>query len=149
MRYQIFVAAAAATLAVMLAHPAPASAAFTVCNSTTQGKLWVADAVTWHSHGDSYGETQGWWGIEQGDCRTLITNDISSYSIYIYAYAEDDTSSLWSGAKRNENNYYCVSSDKFLFKGDDMDTPCNSGSSRNFRFVDTGSEGNFTYRLTD
>src|SRR5215472_5568561 len=149
MRYQILIAAAAATLAVVLAHPAPASASFKVCNGTTQGTLWVADAVTWTNHGDSYGQSQGWWGIDQGDCKTLITNDISSYSIYIYAYAQDDTSSLWSGAKRSESNYFCVSNEKFLFKGDDMDTPCSNGSSRNFRYVDTSTYGDYTYRLTD
>lgn len=149
MRYQILIATAAAALAIMLAHPAPASAAFTVCNSTTQGTVWVADAITWHYKGDSYGESQGWWGIDQGDCKTLINNDISDYSVYIFAYAQDDTSSIWSGAKANESHYYCVDTVKFLFKGDDMDTPCSNGSSRNFRYVDTSSDSTFTYRLTD
>ncbi|MBV8171512.1 MAG: DUF1036 domain-containing protein [Candidatus Eremiobacteraeota bacterium] len=141
--------AAIALLAVMVVHPAPAGASFRVCNQTTQGRLWVADAVTWERNGDSYGESQGWWGIDQGGCKTLISNDIGSYRIYIYAYAEGDTSATWSGAKNDENNYFCLDTVKFMYKGDDMDTPCSTGSSRNFRYVDTSSYGDYTYTLYD
>ncbi|MBV8082650.1 MAG: DUF1036 domain-containing protein [Candidatus Eremiobacteraeota bacterium] len=149
MRYLIALAATAAVFFMLSLHPAPAAASFKVCNQTSQGRLWVADAVTWESHGDSYGETQGWWGIDQGSCKTLISNDISSYRIYLYAYAENDTSSTWSGARKSEDNNFCVDTVKFLFKGDDMDTPCSAGSSRNFRYVDTSSYNDFTYTLND
>lgn len=141
--------AAAAGCALFFAHPAPAAASFGLCNQTTQGKIWVADAITWNRDGKAYGESQGWWGIDQGACKVLVTNDISGYKIYIFAYAESDTSSLWSGAKNGESNNFCVSSDKFLFKGDDMDTPCQSGSPRNFRYVSTGGQTDYTMTLKD
>jgi uncharacterized membrane protein len=141
--------AAVALLAIMLVHPAPAGASFRVCNHTTQGKLWVADAVTWERNGDAYGESQGWWGIDQGGCKTLISNDIDSYRVYIFAYAENDISATWSGAKNDEENYFCLDNVKFLYKGDGMDTPCQTGLSRNFRYVDTSTTSDYTYNLYD
>jgi len=145
----ILLLAACSAGAAIVTHPEPAAASFAVCNQTTQGKLWVADAITWHANGSSYGQSQGWWGVDQGACKVLVTNDISGYKIYIFAYAESNTSSLWSGAKQGESNYFCVSSEKFLFKGDDMDTPCNTGSSRNFRSVNTGGGADYTLTLND
>jgi uncharacterized membrane protein len=133
----------------IVAHPEPAAASFALCNQTSQGRLWVADAITWHASGNSYGQSQGWWAVDQGACKVLVNNDISGYKIYIFAYAESDTSALWSGAKLGESNYFCVSSEKFLFKGDNMDTPCNTGSARNFRSVSTGGNVDYTLTLND
>ncbi len=132
---------------IALARPSPAAAEFTVCNSTTHGTVNVAYAVTWHdSDGSPYGESQGWWIIPQDNCKILVTNDISAYTVYIYAFADANPDELWWGGSHD----YCLDpSHKFLYHGDDMNTPCSSGRSFGMRFVDTGDNSTYTYYLRD
>lgn len=125
----------------------PAAAEFAVCNSSSHGTVSVAWAATWvDSQGKSYGESQGWWVIPQEDCKIMITNDISAYTIYIYAYANSDTSISWGG-----DNSYCVDSsgNKFAYHGDAMDAPCSSGKAFGMRAISTGSQDTYTYYLRD
>jgi len=62
-----------------LVRPSPAAADFTVCNSTTDGTVNVAWAVTWlESDGDFNGESHGWWPVGQNECKTIIGADISA-----------------------------------------------------------------------
>lgn len=128
-------------------HPAPARAAFTVCNSTTYGVINVAYAVTWRdSNNQPYGESQGWWIIDQDTCKIILNNDISAYSVYIYGYANVDPSSKWWGGT---NNYCLDPGHKFLYHGDAMDAPCQSGKAFGMRYVDTAANSTYTYYLYD
>jgi uncharacterized membrane protein len=145
---KVYLLIAAAVVALFtLTCPTPAAAAFTVCNNSTYGRVNVAYAVKWHaSDGSSYGESQGWWLIDQDACKIIMTNDISAYTIYIYAYADADPSTEWWGGTYK----YCLDPEhKFLYHGDDMSTPCSNGRSFGMRFIDTGTESTYTYYLRD
>jgi uncharacterized membrane protein len=139
----------AMTLAVlfMLIRPSPAAADFTVCNSTTAGTVNVAWTVTWlESDGDFNGESHGWWTVAQNECKVIIGPDISAYAIYLYAYAASDPDKLFWGGTHE----YCLDpKNTFLYKGDDMNTPCSSGTAYGMRFIDTGNASAYTYTLSD
>jgi uncharacterized membrane protein len=124
----------------------PAAAEFAVCNSASHGTVHVAWAATWNdSQGKSYGESQGWWEIPEEDCKIMITNDISSYTLFIYAYADSDSSIYWGG-----DTSYCLDpTNKFAYHGDAMDTPCSSGKAFGLRSIDTGNQETYTYYLRD
>lgn len=146
MAFKLVIAAAFLTVA-MLCYAAPAAAEFTVCNSSTYGKANVAYAITWQdSQGKAYGESQGWWIVAQDACQIIVTNDISAYTVYIYAFADSDPVHDWWGGS---NNFCLNPSDKFLYHGDDMDTPCSTGQAYGMRFIDTGGNSTYTYYLRD
>ena len=144
MALKIAVAIAASAVAFFL-WAAPARADFTVCNSSPYGKVHVAYAATWHdSQGTAYGQSQGWWVINTDDCRIILTNDISAYTIYIYAFADaDPTHELWGGG----DNYCLDPVNTFLYHGNDMDTPCTNGKEFGMRYVDTDQDETYTYYL--
>ncbi|MBV8262837.1 MAG: DUF1036 domain-containing protein [Candidatus Eremiobacteraeota bacterium] len=144
MKLGIITALAALVLVASL-YPSPAAAAFTVCNSTTYGVVNVAYAVTWRdSNNQPYGESQGWWAIDPDTCKIILKNDISAYTVYIYAFANSDPTNRWWGGTNN----YCLDPHlKFLYHGDAMDAPCNAGKSFGMRYIDTGSQSTYTYYL--
>lgn len=141
--------ASAATIVALitLVRPSPAAAAFTVCNSTTSGKVNVAWAINWFEIGGVFhGESAGWFIIAQGDCKIVVAPDISGYTIYIYAFAEKNPDKLWWGG----THQYCLDpKNKFLYRGDHMNPPCTSGKSYGMRYMDTGTESTYTYSLYD
>jgi len=131
----------------ILLRPSPAAAEFTVCNSTADGTVNIAWAVSWiESDGSFHSESYGWWTIAQNECKVLIAPDISAYAIYIYAYAASDPEKLWWGGTHE----YCLDpKNAFLYKGDDVNTPCSSGMSYGMRYIDTGNESAYSYSLYD
>lgn len=143
----LMISVAAGILWISAMFPSPAQAAFTVCNSTTYGVINVAYAVTWHdSNNQAFGESQGWWVIDQDTCKIIMKNDISAYTVYIYGYANVDPSNKWWGGT---NNYCLAPGQKFLYHGDAMDAPCQSGRTFGMRYVDTGGNSTYTYYLYD
>jgi uncharacterized membrane protein len=146
LKFNILFAATIAALFTLL-HPSPAAAAFTVCNSTTDGPVNVAWAVNWlENNGVFHGENAGWFIIAQGDCKIVISPDISAYAIYIYAYANQNPAKLWWGGTHE----YCLDpKKKFVYKGDQANPPCAAGKSYGMRRMDTGSESAYTYTLYD
>jgi len=134
-------------IGVSCLYPSPAAAAFTVCNSTTYGVVNVAYAVTWHdSNNQPFGESQGWWAIDQDACKIILKNDISAYSVYIYAFANVDPAKKWWGGTNN----YCLDPRlKFAYHGDAMDAPCQFGRAFGMRSIDTAANSTYTYYLYD
>ena len=132
---------------VVLAFADRSAAAFAVCNNASHGEVNVAYAVTWHdSSGSPFGRTQGWWVVAENECKIVITNDVSAYSIYIYAFATSAPSTwYWGGS----NNYCIDPSNEFLYHGDDMDPPCKSGRSFGMRFMNNSGNSNYSYFLND
>lgn len=127
------------------ADSSPASAEFAVCNASTHGTATVAYAATWlDSDGNQHGQSQGWFQIDQGKCTIIITTlDVSGYTIYLYGSATGD---FWGGQDAN----YCVDpSDKFLYQGKAMLTPCAAGKSYGMRLLTSGGSTPFTYYLRD
>ncbi len=147
MKTSIYLGLALAALLVII-RPSPAAAEFAVCNSSTYGNVNVAWAATWNdSSGNAHGESQGWWVVTQGDCKIVITTlDISAYTIYLYAFADDQPSvHYWGGSYK-----YCVDpSHKFLYQGNAMITPCSSGKAYGMRSIVTGNTSTYAYFLRD
>ena len=146
MKFSILFAITLVALSILV-RPSPAAADFTVCNSTTDGIVNIAWAVSWiENDGSFYTESHGWWTIAQNKCKVLIAPDISAYEIYIYAYAASDPDKLWWGGTHE----YCLDpKNTFLYKDDDVNTPCSSGRSYGMRYIDTNNESTYTYSLYD
>jgi len=133
---------------LMIAHPSSALAEFAVCNSSTYGTVNVAYVATWQdSQGTTHGQSQGWWQIETNKCQIVITTeDVSGYTLYIYAFAQADPSKeLWGG----ENNFCLDPKNKFLYQGNAIETPCSSGKPFGMRLMDSGGVSQYTYYLRD
>ena len=77
MKFSILFAITLVALSILV-RPSPAAADFTVCNSTTDGIVNIAWAVSWiENDGSFYTESHGWWTIAQNKCKVLIAPDIS------------------------------------------------------------------------
>lgn len=145
MKHSIILSFVIAAL-VVVAFPSQASAEFAVCNASTHGVVSVAYAATWQDgQGNAFGQSQGWFNIDQGKCTIIITTvDVSGYTIYIYAFAKN-TSDFWGG----DSNYCLDPKDKFLYHGDAMSSPCKSGKSYAMRLLTSGGVTPYTYYLRD
>ena len=135
----LFVAAIA-----VASYSSPASAEFAVCNASTHGPVSAAYAATWQdSQGNPHGQSQGWFQIDQGKCTIIITTvDVSGYTIYLYATAKGD---YWGG-----DSQFCLDpSDKFLYQGNAMSTPCASGKAYGMRLLTSGGSTPYTYYVRD
>jgi uncharacterized membrane protein len=144
-KHSIFLGLVVGVLVVMV-YPSKASAEFAVCNASTHGAVSVAYAATWQDgQGNSYGQSQGWFLVDQGKCTIIITTvDVSAYTIYLYGVAKDG-SDFWSGSY----NYCLDPNDKFLYQGNAMNTPCASGKSYAMRLLTSGGATPYTYYLRD
>jgi uncharacterized membrane protein len=131
---------------IAVAYPSPASAEFAVCNASTHGVVSVAYAATWQDgQGNPYGQSQGWFLVDQGKCTIIITTvDVSGYTIYLYGVAKDGSDS-WGG-----NYNYCLDPSKaFLYQGNAMTAPCASGKSYAMRLLTSGGATPYTFYLRD
>jgi len=123
-------------LAVLI-FPVRASAQFTVCNRTSQDKVNVAVVGTWFNlvNGQRVLNQMsgGWYGIAKGDCKVLVTSDISRFDIYIYAYSASDPSIKWS----DKHNYCMDPKNNFSYSGPEVTPPCKSGSPMPTMYIET------------
>jgi uncharacterized membrane protein len=150
-------------LAVLI-FPVRASAQFTVCNRTSQDKVNVALVGTWFNVVNGQRvlnqTSAGWYGIAKGSCRVLVTSDISSYDIYIYAYSASNPSIKWS----DKYNYCMDPKNNFTYLGPQVTAPCKAGSPMPTMYIETSGTAGvvdpngavrplalpmFTYNLVD
>jgi uncharacterized membrane protein len=131
---------------VVIAYPSQGLAEFAVCNASTHGIVSVAYVATWQDdQGNSHGQSQGWFLVDQGKCTIIITTvDVSGYTIYMYGVAKDG-SDFWGGT----DNYCLDPNNKFLYQGNAMTTPCASGKSYGLRLLTSGGATPYTYYLRD
>jgi uncharacterized membrane protein len=122
----------------LAAHPAPARAAFTLCN---QSGAKVYAAIGYHDASeptDLSWYSRGWWTLQPGDCKTPISGSIPVRYIYVYGETEGYTR-YWTG-----NYSFCTVTDMFQIWGSDNDK-CEGGTLRHFLEVDVGSASDYTY----
>jgi uncharacterized membrane protein len=134
---------AAAALAVVVAvalAPAPARASFKVCNSYNQH---INTAVAYYSKEYDYFISEGWWGLDPGQCKTAIGGDLKDRYIYVYAVNNDD-SWEWAGDDGNGGSYsMCVNpNDPFTLYN--AQNKCTF-EYKKFRQVDTGDYASYSY----
>jgi uncharacterized membrane protein len=121
-------------------RPAPAVAGLHVCNKVDKAvyvAIGTSDMIS--------DESQGWWHIEPGECKTPIGAglDTDGYTYYyLFAHSDDDTM-IWSGAGSEHAYDFCTVADVFTI--DD----CAKGTQRSFRRIDTNDSADYTYDLTN
>lgn len=102
----------------------------------------VQVAVAWlsgekASDGRQVVVSKGWYGLEPGQCKNLVTGPLP-YRYYYY-YAQDGNNSEWRGEYP-----VCISENAFTIK----DTQCGQGyKRRNFRQIDTQGRKQLTLNL--
>ena len=139
-RYAVLAAAAVAVVAAMTLAPAPARASFRVCNNYSSH---INSAVAYYSKEYDYFISEGWWGLDPGQCKTAIGGDLKVRYVYVYAVNNDD-SWEWAGGDSNGGAY------KMCVNPDDPFTLYNAQNKcpfqyKKFRQVDTGDYASYTY----
>ena len=125
--------------AALWLRPAPAMAGLHICNKvskTVYVAIGTSDIET--------DESQGWWRIPSGSCKTPIGEALDTEGdtfYYLYAHSADD-SMTWSGADLDQSLSFCTVEDVFTI--DD----CDRGTKRSFRRIYTHDYADYTYDLT-
>jgi uncharacterized membrane protein len=140
--HAIFAVVVLALVAAIALAPAPARASFKVCNGYNEH---INTAVAYYSKEYDYFISEGWWGLDPGQCKTAIGGDLKDRYIYVYAINNED-SWEWSGNDNNGGAYsMCVNpNDPFTLYN--AQNKC-SFQYKKFREVDTGDYASFTYNF--
>lgn len=113
-----------------------AQADLTACNRTEAAQslaIAYSDGAQWI--------TEGWWGIDPGDCRTVLSGPLTQRHYY---YTLSDTSNF-----AGEGYTFCITSQAFTLPGADGDCAALGGEQRPFAHVDTGlTAEDFTFDVT-
>ena len=124
-------------LAVLLAAPSPAHAAFNVCNKANL-KARVAigrfDGRSWTS--------MGWWSIAPGACAGLLTGPLEAR--YYYLYATDGAAGTWEG-----KTSFCVAPNGKFTAAGRSDCGKRGFERRGFFEIDTGNRPDWTQSLSN
>ena len=141
-KYAVLGVAALAVAAAMAIAPAPARASFRVCN---EYKEHINSAVAYYSKQYDYFISEGWWGLDPGQCKTAIGGDLKVRYVYVYAVNNDD-SWEWAGSSSNGGSYsMCVNpDDPFTLYNAQNKCPFTY---KKFREVDTGDSASWTYNF--
>lgn len=103
-RYQHLVGLAAFTVAMAasLEIASPASAGLQVCNNTSSATFIALG----YSAGPDRWQSQGWWTVETGRCRTVLEGNLQP-GTYFYLYAINQPGTrIWQGT--DQNTWFCV-----------------------------------------
>lgn len=115
--------------------PKPASADLTACNDYHQG---ISVAIAYYNKSDGYFISTGWYNIEPGYCKAVMTGNLDNRYYYMYATNYDWTWE-WSGDYK-----FCADPDhKFTF----YNAQHNCDQTESFREIDTGNYRSYTYRF--
>lgn len=152
--FKKFVMALGVTAIIVVASHAPAQAAFTVCNQSTYGPVVVATAYSYDSGSDTWSRSEGFYTINEGECRSTLDGLTGAEDLYLFAWASDDKSIFWDGTSSYSSNArsFCVDgySSAFVYRADDAEPPCPKGVERTFRYAGAAdSDGDYTYTLHD
>jgi uncharacterized membrane protein len=130
----------AGLLAIGASLAAPeASAWMKYCNSTGT-TIWTT--FGWYSgctDGSVPWTKKGWWSLNNGECKTVSSLDLS-YNRYYYYYAEGADGRVWAGSTST-----CVTHNAFDWCWNTCQSP--GGSTVGWRQLDTGGSYN-NYTLT-
>jgi uncharacterized membrane protein len=132
--FALFVVATLALTAALALKPAQAQASFKVCNQSDEH---INTAVAYYDKQYDYFISEGWWGLDPGQCKTAKSEDLKVRYFYVYAENNSD-SDHWSGTYK-----MCVDPDD-PFTLYDAQNKCKFVY-KNFREVDTGDYATFTY----
>lgn len=115
--------------------PTASLAGFEVCNETPHRAtvaIGYKDDGTWTS--------EGWWGVDPGDCRTVISADLNRKFLY---WRATSSKMNWS----HDKYMFCTDSSAFTIDGD---TNCDErGYDRvGFNEIDLGTVSHYTLTLT-
>ena len=126
------VAAIIVALAILIS--APVNAALEICNETGVTRS-VAIAYSENKHWVS----EGWWGVEDGKCVSVVKGDLKQRYYYYRATARDVTT-------KGDGYFFCTDSAVFTIVGDQR---CEArGYDRSdFRKIDTGKSAK-DFKLT-
>jgi uncharacterized membrane protein len=131
-KLSIVFTATAAVVAIAAMRPAPAQAAFTVCNQSGER---VSVAIAYHDADADTWVSRGWWNLDNGECKTPVGGDLKDEYYYLFGNGDVHT---WTGS-----HDFCVDDDN-AFTLNDADTEC-SYTNHEFFEVDTGDDTSFTY----
>lgn len=131
-------------LGIIAATSGTAFAGLEFCNQTD---LRVQISVAYNDKGKGSWVSEGWWGLDPGECYvpTPLKGDLKNR--YYYYYAKDGDGGYWGGDP-DEGYMYCTDSQPFTIHGD----ACASRgyTQRSFEEVDTGKTAkHYTVDLTD
>jgi uncharacterized membrane protein len=130
-------AAAASSIALLLATAPDARADLKLCNSTSSRigvSIGYQDNEGW--------ATEGWWNIASQTCETLLKGAVPSRFIYVHA-VDYDRGGEWAG-----KNEMCTGDKSYSIRGV-QDCPKRGYKRTGFFEVDTGDAKEWTVRLTD
>lgn len=107
-----------------------------ICNYSTENNISVAIA---YAEGNTW-VSEGWWNIDQGQCKTVIGGTLKN--VYYYYYAYGSHGGEWSG-----NYSFCTINNEFTLYN--AGNACSNGQWQNFREINTKDYDDFTQKLTD
>ncbi len=125
MRKSLTLAFALAAMMIGVGLPSAAKAELKFCNQTS-AKVDVA--VGYHTSGDEW-VSEGWWGIDPGQCKSPIKESLQGRYYYYYA---DSSNLTWDG-----DYVFCTSDQEFTIKGD-KDCKSRGYKPEGFREIDVG-----------
>ena len=117
-----------------------AHGALTVCNDTGH-KLQAAIAYKSTTSDSTDWISEGWWSIDGGDCKVVMSGDLTNR--YIYLYAESDYK------KRTGPYDFCVSNTSFTIHGADANCEARGYQTYQFDENDTGDATDWKITLSD
>ena len=120
-----------------------------VCNKSAE-RLSVSVG---YKHSEYGWTSEGWWRVGLGDCTTIIKGDLGNR--YYYIYATGHKGGTWSGPKKQDGGFFCITKEKYTFhnreyqRGETINCEQRSLQTKKFSVIDTDDSKDFTYNLTE
>jgi uncharacterized membrane protein len=135
--------------AAVLAGTAASYAELRVCNKSS----YAADVSVGY-YDDAKGWTsEGWWKINSGQCKAIVTSRLNNR--YYYVYAEDTEGGVWGGPDSQDGGVFCITSAEYTIYSNDYrngnELNCGAGGYDAVKFneLDVGNAADFTQNLLD
>ncbi|MCP4655504.1 MAG: DUF1036 domain-containing protein [bacterium] len=116
-------------------YASPADASLEVCNEAER-KIWIAVAYMARDGWTS----EGWWGVDSGECDRVLMGDSEGKYYYVYAEREDHL------RLRGKHTFCVHRPDQFTIKGVE-DCITRGHEEERFVEIDTSSEVHWTGRM--
>jgi uncharacterized membrane protein len=135
--------------AALLFSASASRAEFKVCNKSNE-RLSVSVGYNQSEFGWT---SEGWWRVALGDCTTIIKGDLNNR--YYYVYATGHKGGTWSGPKKQDGGFFCITKEKYTFhnreyqRGETINCERRGLQTKKFSSVDTEDSADFTYNLTE
>ncbi|WP_425105250.1 DUF1036 domain-containing protein [Ancylobacter sp.] len=139
----------AMSVAGLLGLVSEGRADFKICNRANE----TVNLSIGYDNSDYGWTSEGWWKLAQDECTVMIRGRLANRYYYIYAAGEEG--GTWSGSSKQEGGHFCIAAEKYTLHnrdhqtGDTLDCEEAGFTSVKFDEVDTKSNQNFTYELTE